>query len=192
MSACAGSSTDADLQFHLLCPPGKSPVHKSRFFEDLLPARSEWIARPAGQGFMSTQRRESRWQRISCTGRTEESGRTIPGFIARHCCASASGGTAPPGFTASFHPSDKDPSPGAPEWLATKSLQMGYRIVQLVQFVRLVWFVQLDLRHGSPPFGAEPGAETGTPAIYGSSLPHIPSLSGLARLHPILPRVPAG
>ena len=175
--------------------PRKSPVHKSRFFEDLLPARSEWIARPAGQGFMSTQRRESRWQRTSCTGRTEESGRTIPGLIARHSSASANGGTAPPGFQVSFHPSDKDPSPGAPEWLATKSLQMGYRIVQLIQFVRLVWlvrFVQIDLRHASPPFGAEPGAETGTPAINGSSLPHIPSPSGLARFHLTLPLVPAG
>jgi hypothetical protein len=129
---------------------------------------------------MSTQRRDNRWRRISCTGRTEESGKAIPGSIARHCCKNASGGTAPPGF---------------PARLATKSLQMGYRSVQLVQFVqlvRLVRFVQLDLRHGSPPFGAGPGEETGTPAIYGLSLPHIPSPSGLARLHPTLPRVPAG
>ena len=129
---------------------------------------------------MSTQRRDSRWRRTSCTGRTEESGEAIPGFIARQYCKDASGGTAPPGF---------------PEWLATNSLQMGYRSVQLVQFVLLVWlvrFVQIEPRHGSPPFGAESGAGTGTPAIYGSSLPHIPSPSGLARFHPTLPRVPAG
>jgi len=129
---------------------------------------------------MSTQRRVSRWQRTSCTGRTEESGKTTPGFIARQYCKDANGGTAPPGF---------------PVRLATKSLQMGYRSVQLVQFVqlvRLVRFVQLDLRHGSPPFGIGPGAETGTPAIYGLSLPHIPSPSGLALFHSTLPRVPAG
>jgi len=126
---------------------------------------------------MSTQRRDSRWQRTSCTGRTEESGKAIPDSIERQYCKDANGGTAPPGISAR---------------LATKSLQMGYRSVQLVQFVQLVRFVLLDLRHGSPPFGAEPGGETGTPAIYGSSLPHIPSPSGLTCLHSTLPRVPAG
>ena len=144
---------------------------------------------------MSTQRRENRstpatnicrwglrcrWRRTSCTGRTEESGKTVPALIARKACADASGGTAPPGFS---------------ERLATKSLQMGCRSVQLVQFVqlvRLVRFVLLNLRQGSPPFGAEPGEETGTRAIYGSSIPHIPSPSGVARLHSTLPRVPAG
>jgi hypothetical protein len=177
MSACAGSSTERICSFTSCVPPERVRSTRAGFFEDFLPARSEWIARPAGQGFMSTQRRDSRWQRTSCTGRTEESGKTILGFIARQYCKDASGGTAPPEFQVR---------------LATKSLQMGYRIVQLVQFVRLVRFVQIDLRHGSPPFGAEPGAEAGTPAIYGSSLPHIPSPSGLARFHRTLPRVPAG
>jgi hypothetical protein len=195
MSACAGSSTELKLQFHLLCPPGRVRPTRTGFFEDFLPARSEWIAGPAGQGFMSTQRRDNRsthaakncrwgpryrWRRTGCTGRTEETGKAIPASNARKACADASGGTAPPGF---------------PEWLATKSLQMGYRSVQLVQFVPLarhVRFVQFDLRHGSPPFGAGPDAETGTPAFYGSSLPHIPLPSGLARFHPTLPRVPAG
>ena len=137
---------------------------------------------PGRIGFMSTQRRENRWQRRSCTQceapgrrflpegvqRAGPPGEEIPGLIARHHRADASGGTAPPGF---------------PAWLATNSLQSGYRIVQLVR---------QDLRLGSPPFGASRGAETGTSATHGSSLPHIPSPSGFERLHPTLPRVPAG
>ena len=90
------------------------------------------------------------------------------GPIARHGRANASGGTAPPGNSAR---------------LATISLQSGYRIVRLVL---------QDLRHGSLPFWVGLGAETGTPANHGSSLPHISSLSSLARLHQILPQVPAG
>ena len=146
---------------------------------------------------MSTQRRESRWQRISCTGSgvpdrqlvpngVQRAGRLslpsdrswslgwlagVPGPIARWDCASADGRTAPPGIQAR---------------LATNSLQMGNRIVKLVQFVFR------ELRHSSPPFRAGLGEETGTPANHGSSLPHILPPSSLARLHPPLPRVPAG
>jgi hypothetical protein len=141
---------------------------------------------------MSTQRRENRWQRRSCTEcgvpgrrylpdgvqRAGPQGESFPGLFARQDRADANGGTAPPS-----HPSDEDLSPGAPAWLATNSLQMDYRIVQLVR---------QDLRLGSPPFGAGRGAETGTSATHGLSLPHIPSPSGFEQFHPTLPRVPAG
>ena len=132
---------------------------------------------------MSTQRREDRWQRTSCTAsagasrahggvfsplRRRAPGQAIPSPFALYGCANASVGTAPPGFSART---------------ATISLQSGYRIVQLVlQY----------LRRGTPPLGAGSGAETGTPANHGSSLPHIPDPSGLAPLHRTLPQVPAG
>jgi hypothetical protein len=147
---------------------------------------------PGRIGFMSTQRRGNRWQRRSCTEcsapgrrflpsgvqRAGPPGEEISGLIARRDRADASGGTAPPS-----HPGDKYLSPGFSAWLATNSLQSGYRIVQLVR---------QDLRLGSPPFGAGRGLETGTPATHGSSLPHIPSPSGFEQLHPTLPRVLAG
>jgi hypothetical protein len=155
--------------------------------------------KPGRIGYMSTQRREirstpatktsrqgprNRWRHSICGGL---SGETISGSNAGLGCAIASGGTAPPGLSA---------------WLATISLLSGYRNVQLVllfQLVRLVELVQFvqfvrlqDLRLGSPPFGAGLGAVIGTRANHGSSLPHIPSPSGLARFHFTLPRVPAG
>jgi hypothetical protein len=137
----------------------------------------------AGLGFMSTQRRENRWRRTDCTRRIELPEEFFRGFKARLGCVNASGGTAPPGIQAWFHLSDENPSPGIPEWLATNSLQLGYRIVQLVL---------QDLRHDSPPFGTGSGGEAGTPATHEASLPHISSSSCLTRLHPTLPQVPAG
>jgi hypothetical protein len=149
---------------------------------------------------MSTQRRENRWRRISCTMRSEAAG-FIPTRPVVQCAGSiASGGTAPPGFPVSFHPSDEDLSPGTPVnhpsyedlslgtpvRLATNSLQSGYRIVKQVLIVRR------EVRLGSPPFGAGLGPATGTPATHGSPPPHFPSPSGLAYLHPALPQVPAG
>ena len=165
-------------------------------FSSTSPARSRWTARPAGQGFMSTRRRENRWRRTSCTGRARASGEAIPSPIARRGGADAIGGTAPPGIPV-YSPSGKSLSPGTPAnsldgknlsfrppaWLATNSPQSGYRIVQ---------FVRQELRHGSPPFGAGPGAATGTAATHGSDLPHIPSPSGHARLHLTSPRDLAG
>jgi hypothetical protein len=138
---------------------------------------------PGRIGFMSTQRRENRWRRTDCTRRIGLSEKFFWSFKAKRGCVNASGGTAPPGIPACFHPRDENPSPGAPEWLATNSLQLGYRIVQLVL---------QDLRHGSPPFGTGPGGEAGTPATHGASLPHISSPSCLTRIHPTLPQVPAG
>jgi hypothetical protein len=197
MSACAGSSTKFFSQvIYLLCHPEQSGTQESQLqtFAGLVRMDS----RPGRIGFMSTQRRENRWQRTNCTGRTElawvpgdrssslgwkRSRSAFPGPMARCACANVNGGTAPPGFPAWFHPSDEDLSPGAPEWLATNSLQSGYCTVQLVL---------QDLRHSPPSFGAGTGEETGTPATDGSSLPHIPSPSGPALLHSSLPPVPAG
>ena len=137
---------------------------------------------PGRIGFMSTQRRENRWRRTGCTRRIGLSENFFWGSKAQCGSVNASGGTAPPGIPACFHPSDENPSLGAPEWLATNSLHLGYRIVQLVL---------QDLRHSSPPFGTGLGGETGTPATHGASLPHISSPSCLTRLHPTLPQVPA-
>jgi len=183
MSVCAGSSTERTRRLYLLCSPGTVRPARAKILLKYFAGRFRWTARPAGQGFMSTQRRENRWQRTSCTGRAGVLGMAFAGPIARHARAAATVGTAPPSLSASFHPSDEDLSPGAPEELATISLQSGNRIVQLVL---------QELRHGSPSFWAGPGEESGTPANHGPSLPHISSLSGLTSLHPTLPRVPAG
>jgi hypothetical protein len=145
---------------------------------------------------MSTRRRENRWRRTSCTGRARASGEAIPSPIARRGGADASGGTAPPGIPVDY-PSGRNLPPGTPAYrpdgrifpfrpparLATNSPQSGYRIVQ---------FVRQELRHGSPPFGAGPGAATGTAATHGSDLPHIPFPSGHARLHLTSPQDLAG
>jgi hypothetical protein len=154
-------------------PPETSGPQEKDFF--IVFAGQVRMDRAPGRiGFMSTQRREDRLRRTSCTGPSDALGSVVSGPRARCISAIASGGTAPPRLSAR---------------LATNSLQSGYRIVQLVQFVQ---FVRQDLRLSSPPFAASLGAANGRPASHGSSLPHIPSLSGLARLHPTLPRVPAG
>jgi len=146
---------------------------------------------------MSTQRRENRWQHRSCTQRAgaSEHGNSAP--IARHGRAHAKVGTAPPAKSA---------------WLATNSLQSDHRTIQIVQLVRIVQFVQLvrflshlavqsavrerhEKRHNarsSTPSGASVSAATGTLTTPGSSHSFIPSPSGLVRLHPTLPRFPAG
>jgi hypothetical protein len=170
---------------------------------------------PGRIGFMSTQRRENRsipatkncrrglryrWRHLICTERAAPSRDCILGTIARQDCADDNGGTAPSGFPAfhpsgedlplgapAFHPSGEDLPLGAPAWLATNSLLSDSRIVPLVLLVGLVQLGQLLLHHCSPPFGLSFGVETSTSATYGSSIPHIPSSSGLARLHPALP-----
>jgi hypothetical protein len=156
---------------------------------------------PGRIGFMSTQRRENRWQRTSCTlgagasrvpgDRSASpgwrvSGHATPAPIAQYDRAYANGGTAPPRTSA---------------WLATNSLQSDRRTIKLVKPVRFVPLVPLvpffsrDIRHSShssPPSGAALRAATGTLATHRSSLPHIPSSSGFVCLHPTLPRFPAG
>jgi len=137
--------------------------------------------KPGRIGFMSTQRRENRWQRTSCTERAEAPG--VPTPSPRYGRAVASGRTAPPTSSARFHPTDQDPSMGAPERLATNSLQSDHRTGQLV------W---QDVRRSSPPQGAGNCAVTSTPATHRSSSKHIPILPGLARIHFTLPQAPAG
>jgi hypothetical protein len=164
---------------------------------------------------MNTQRREDRWRRRCCTqgwgvSRAPGDGSSSRGWsvfgrlnsapIARHGDTHAMVGTAPP-------------APG--KRVATNSLQLDCRIIQLVQLVRVVLiaqFVQLvgfllhlavwsavqerhDKRHNTrngPPSGAALGEATGTLAIPGSSLSFIPSPSALDCLHPTLPQLPAG
>jgi hypothetical protein len=151
---------------------------------------------------MSTQRRairstsaaeicrqgvRNRWQRPSCTEWTGALRLEGLAPVASHDRASAS---------------DRTATPHHAERLATKSLQSGYRIVQLVQFVLrilLVQFVQFvqfvshqDDRIGSPPAGAERQTISVRSANHGLSPRQIPFPSGLARFHPTLPRVPAG
>ncbi len=189
MSVCAGSSTDG-LAGLALVSPRNSPVHKRRFFKSLERFFNrlcglnwgDWMSAVAGQvqvdratgriGFMSTQRRENRWRRMSCTKRSEASGKSILSPNARFGCTIANGGTAPPEFSA---------------WLATNSLQLGYRIVQLVQHVLLDRIFRQDLRQSWPPSGASSDAKIGRSTNRGFTLPLSPSHCRIARLHPDLP-----
>jgi hypothetical protein len=169
---------------------------------------------------MSTQRREIRstpqtktcpwgprfrWQRSDCTANAEASEAMFPAPNLRHVHASANGGTAPPVLLVRFHPSDENLSPGTPA--ATNSLQLDYRsaglvwfcqfvlLFQLMQLVQLVYSVRLlrqKIRLGSPPSWALRRTATGTPATFGSFLPHIPIPSGSAFFYPALPQIPAG
>ena len=121
---------------------------------------------PGRIGFMSTQRRENRWQRRSCTANAEESGRNRPPSLARHAPANATVGTAPPHSA----------------WLATNSLQSDYRTTRLVR---------RELQRSSPPPGAGLCVGSSDPAL-GPSLPHIPLPSGFACFHPSSPQAPTG
>ena len=128
-------------------------------------------SRPAGQGLMSTQRRANRMRTTSCLERAGSVELLSSAFSAQFDQADASGGTAPAGFF--------------PRRLATNSLQSDYRNTQVVRLV------SLNIRRGSPPPGAGRQVVAVTLKSFGSSISHIPSLSGLARLHQSLPRVPA-
>jgi len=152
----------------------------------------------AGQGFMSTQRREYRYapatktsrrgsrcrsKRIHCTERARESELRSSALDTHFGRARACGKTARPETPATFHPSDQDLSPGAPVRLATKSLQTDHPLE------KLVW---QDNRLGSPPPVNGNRAATGTPATPRSSLSHILIPSGFTHIHSTLPQVPAG
>ena len=138
---------------------------------------------------MSTQRRENRWQRSSCTAYAGAPEGMFPAPVSRIERAGANGGTAPPQYLA---------------WLATNSLQSDYRFASFVGFVLLVHLVrpvrQLPLVSLAPqdpcaglsPFWALRRTATGIPTTLGASLLHIPIPSGFARLHPSLPQIPIG
>jgi hypothetical protein len=134
---------------------------------------------------MSTQRREDRGQRTR-TGCAEGWSHSWLVLLAWFARALAAVGTAPLQTVfrlpaASFHPNDKDLSPGTPERLATNSLQSDYL------FAQLVLFVEQDNRRGSPPCGT-----ASRPAGFRSSLPLTPSPSVLVSVHPSSPQHPAG
>ena len=59
------------------------------------PARSRWTDAPGRIGFMSTQRRENRWQRLNCAARAGVMELSGSAPDTRHARAIASGGTAP-------------------------------------------------------------------------------------------------
>ena len=154
MSGCAGSSTKTGSQIVASCVlPEQSGSRKSKIFKYFAgQVRSDRA--PGRIGFMCTQRRESRWRPIDCSGNAEGSGLAILDSRIRCVRAKASGGTAPPVSSV---------------WLATNSLPSGNGIVRLVQFaqlvqlaclvqiVQLVKFVQFlrpNLRFHAPHFGA--------------------------------------
>jgi hypothetical protein len=138
---------------------------------------------PGRIGFMSTQRRENRWQRTSCTQRAgasrvpgdrslspgwRASGHANPAPIAQHGRAHAKVGTAPPATRA---------------WLATNSLQSDHRTIRLVK---------QNIRRSSPSPRTGCRAASAILATHRSSLSFIPSPSGFVCLHPTLPQFPAG
>ena len=125
---------------------------------------------------MSAQRRENRRQ-LDSTGYTGRLGHPWLTFLVWFARTIASVGTAPPPTTVSLKA----------KWLATKSLQLDHRTIQLVRFLQVVrQDVRPRLRSARPP-GAVDGVSMGRPAARRSSLPHIPVLPGLARLPLALP-----
>jgi hypothetical protein len=147
-----------------LRPPGTVRLARARFVEVF---RRPGLDRPrgaAGQGFMSTQRRESRRHRTGCT-QQGSSGLSIAGPSARCACAIPSGETAPTNFSS---------------WFATNSLHSGYRIVQQHP---LIHSVCQELRLSSPPT-ADFGAVSRRPACHDSFPAHLPPPAVRARLLP--------
>ncbi len=127
-------------------------------------------------GFMSTQRRVSRWHRLICMERTGEGWPSGSLQVVRHVYASASEGTAP---LMSIVWS-------AWAWLATKFLPSDRPLRQLVPPVRKV------PRPGILPSRASRRVAFGKPVSPRSSLPHIPLPSGTAYLYRPLPQAPDG
>ena len=123
---------------------------------------------PGRIGFMSTQRRENRWQRTGCTKRAAALEKSFPAPVVQQVRALANGRTAPPRLGTR---------------VATISLYLDYRLVSVVR---------QDIRRGSPPLGAGRRTRVSSKTTHGSSLRHIPSPSGTARLHLTLSQDPAG
>jgi hypothetical protein len=144
---------------------------------------------PGRIGFMSTQRRASRLQRMNSTEREAIMERTGSAFRTRFESATANGVTAP--LTSIIWlawgwllRSGAVASRGAQERVATNSLLSDHRFKT---------FARLDSRCGSPPsIAAGHSRVEATPAKHWSSTPRIPKLPFRTRLHQSLPHAPAG
>jgi hypothetical protein len=143
---------------------------------------------PGRIGFMSTQRRASRTQRINHTERDAIAEQTGSSFGTRFAGATANGVTAP--FMSILWlawvwllGSGADASRGAQHGVATNSLLPDHRNKALAQ---------PDHRRGSPPLSAAGRIGKRTSAKHGLSSPHIPKFPARTRSHLTLPHAPAG
>lgn len=127
-------------------------------------------------GFMSTQKRVSRWHRLTCMERAGR-GSKFGSLLARQIFRAIAGGTTAP-LVSMFW--------SVWAWMATKLLRSDRPFRQLVTPVRKV------RRRGSPPLGVNRYAAFGKPVCPRSSLPHSPLPSGIAWLRRILPQALSG
>ena len=127
--------------------------------------------------FMSTQKRENRSQRLSCSDRAGWG--AFPGsrHVARLIWATAANGRTAPLLSIFW---------SAMAWMATKFLHSDHPIRQLVRPV-----LKAD-RRGSPPPQVRSRAALGKQASPRSSIPHISYPSGPVNLHRPLPQGPIG
>jgi len=132
------------------------------------PARSGMDRRPGRIECMSSQRRESRWQRNECANREGADGRRSPAPVTRFHRATASDGTARPDNSA---------------LLVTNSLQKDLRVSRIVSEDSGSWL-------GIPGPAVSTCCTLAEPAR--SSLLPISFLSGSARIQVTLPQAPAG
>jgi len=144
---------------------------------------------PGRIGFMSTQRRASRTQRVHRTNREAMKGLTSSDFGTRFGLAIANGATAPLMSImwiawAWLLQGGAKASRGAQAGMATGSLLSDYRFRTIAR---------LASRCGSPPSRAAGySGDSVRRAIHWSSRLHIPQHSSRARLHRSLPHAPAG
>jgi hypothetical protein len=168
------------LRHPLLCDGFRQEAPVPRISENAKAGRVPMDRALGRIGFMSTQRRASRWRRTNSTGRAGELEQICSASGTRYGRAVAHGGTAPHMSIfwlayAWFH---------SIEWLVTNSLQSDHCIGK---------HVRLGSRCVSPPQdGAGGHTEATTQATHRSSLPHIPTIPARTRLHPTLPQAPAG
>jgi len=144
---------------------------------------------PGRIGFMSTQRRVSRTQRVHSTSREAMKGLTGPDFGMRFGLAIANGTTAPLMSImwiawAWLLQGGAEASRGAQAGVATSSLPSDYRFKTIAR---------LASRCGAPTSGAAGfSGDLVTRANHWSSTLHIPQHSSRARFHQTLPHAPAG
>jgi hypothetical protein len=182
LQRCCDRSIAAELIAPLYREGFKQKAPVPRVSEDAKAGQVPMDHAPGRIGFMSTQRRASRWPRKDSTKRAEMLELSGFSFGARNGRALASGGTAPPNSQLSngllLRTSE------SPARLATNSLLPDHRIAMLAR---------LGIRRCSPPHGAADGsAETAKTATHRSSIPHIPHLPARTRFHRSLPHAPAG